>query len=260
MDVKTAFLHGDLDEKIYKQQPAGFVDKSKPDYVCLLKKSYGLKQSPRQWNKKFDMFMHALNFKRNLTLYMLLVALVDICQMLVLLIGRLLNGFSALSTTEAEYIAATEAFKEALWLEGLIKEIGYLKQKITIFSDSFPLKVLVQGGVCYIFAHDHLCEALLTAHLLPWTAQSITTCLSLLHWFDPLLTRSTSIDPYLTRYLFYLSQTLKLCHSPNSLRRQLLFSLPQTVVFSLLASLASSPSTVFNGFDYLSHRLLLTLL
>ncbi|KAL0310454.1 UNVERIFIED_CONTAM: Retrovirus-related Pol polyprotein from transposon TNT 1-94 [Sesamum calycinum] len=52
MDVKTAFLHGDLEENIYMQQPAGFVDKSKPDYVCLLKKSlYGLKQSPRQWNK-----------------------------------------------------------------------------------------------------------------------------------------------------------------------------------------------------------------
>ncbi|KAK4404213.1 Retrovirus-related Pol polyprotein from transposon TNT 1-94 [Sesamum angolense] len=35
-------------KNIYMQQPAGFVDKSKPDYVCLLKKSlYGLKQSPR---------------------------------------------------------------------------------------------------------------------------------------------------------------------------------------------------------------------
>ncbi|KAL0419100.1 UNVERIFIED_CONTAM: Retrovirus-related Pol polyprotein from transposon TNT 1-94, partial [Sesamum radiatum] len=39
MDVKTAFLHGDLEENIYMQQPDGFVDKSKPDYVCLLKKS-----------------------------------------------------------------------------------------------------------------------------------------------------------------------------------------------------------------------------
>ncbi|KAL0302563.1 UNVERIFIED_CONTAM: Retrovirus-related Pol polyprotein from transposon TNT 1-94 [Sesamum angustifolium] len=50
MDVKTAFLHGDLEENIYMQQPDVFVvDKSKPDYVCLLKKSlYGLKQSPRQ--------------------------------------------------------------------------------------------------------------------------------------------------------------------------------------------------------------------
>lgn len=51
MDVKTAFLHGELDEKIYMRQPEGFVDKKNPDHVCLLKKSlYGLKQSPRMWN------------------------------------------------------------------------------------------------------------------------------------------------------------------------------------------------------------------
>ncbi|KAL0291599.1 UNVERIFIED_CONTAM: Retrovirus-related Pol polyprotein from transposon TNT 1-94, partial [Sesamum radiatum] len=47
-----------------------------------------------------------------------------------------LQQIVALSTTEAEYIAATEAFKEALWLEGIVNEIGFLKQKVTIFSDS----------------------------------------------------------------------------------------------------------------------------
>jgi hypothetical protein len=47
MDVKSAFLHGDLEEIIYMEQPEGFVeDKSK---VCLFKKSlYGLKQSHKQ--------------------------------------------------------------------------------------------------------------------------------------------------------------------------------------------------------------------
>ncbi|KAL2238396.1 UNVERIFIED_CONTAM: Retrovirus-related Pol polyprotein from transposon TNT 1-94 [Sesamum indicum] len=66
MDVKTAFLHGDLDEHIYMNQPVGFIDKIKSDYVCLLNKSlYGLKQSPRQWNKKFDSFMLSLDFKKS---------------------------------------------------------------------------------------------------------------------------------------------------------------------------------------------------
>lgn len=66
LDVKTAFLHGDLEEVIYMRQPKGFEAKGKEDLVCELKKSlYGLKQSPRQWYKKFDTFMGRQGFTRS---------------------------------------------------------------------------------------------------------------------------------------------------------------------------------------------------
>jgi hypothetical protein len=55
MDVKTAFLHGYLEEEIFMKQPEGYVVKEKKELVCKLKKSlYGLKQSPRMWYQKFD--------------------------------------------------------------------------------------------------------------------------------------------------------------------------------------------------------------
>jgi hypothetical protein len=53
--VKTTFLHEDLEEEIYMQQPQGYKVKGKENLVCKLKKSLsGLKQAPRKWYLKFD--------------------------------------------------------------------------------------------------------------------------------------------------------------------------------------------------------------
>ena len=64
MDVKNAFLHGELDKDIYMEQPRGFESKIHPDYVCKLKKAlYGLKQAPRAWYGKIGEFLVQSGFK-----------------------------------------------------------------------------------------------------------------------------------------------------------------------------------------------------
>jgi hypothetical protein len=64
MDVKSTFLHGDLQEEIYMEQPPGYVQNDS-SLVCHLKKSlYGLKQAPRAWYAKMDNFLLDTDFSR----------------------------------------------------------------------------------------------------------------------------------------------------------------------------------------------------
>ena len=66
MDVKTAFLNGSLEEKVYMDQPEGFSIKGKEQMVCKLNKSiYGLKQASRQWYLKFNDTITSFGFKEN---------------------------------------------------------------------------------------------------------------------------------------------------------------------------------------------------
>ncbi|GJZ50312.1 ribonuclease H-like domain-containing protein [Tanacetum coccineum] len=63
LDVKNAFLHGDLAETVYMHQPPGFRDPEHPDYVCLLQRSlYGLKQAPRAWFQRFAAYITTVGF------------------------------------------------------------------------------------------------------------------------------------------------------------------------------------------------------
>nr|GEW87604.1 integrase, catalytic region, zinc finger, CCHC-type, peptidase aspartic, catalytic [Tanacetum cinerariifolium] len=65
MDVKTAFLNGELKEEVYVSQPEGFVDLDHPTYVYRLKKAlYGLKLAPRAWYDTFSRFLLDTNFSK----------------------------------------------------------------------------------------------------------------------------------------------------------------------------------------------------
>jgi hypothetical protein len=66
MDVKTTFLNGKLEEEIYMEQLQGFVHQGGEHLVCKLHKSlYGLKQSPRAWNQKLDVFLKSIEFMKS---------------------------------------------------------------------------------------------------------------------------------------------------------------------------------------------------
>jgi hypothetical protein len=66
MDVKIAFLNGNLDEDVYMTQPEGFVDPTNAGKVCKLQKSiYKLKQTSQSWNIHFDEVVKGFGFLQN---------------------------------------------------------------------------------------------------------------------------------------------------------------------------------------------------
>lgn len=89
LDVKNAFLYGDIDKEIYMDQPPGFQSSRFPDYVCLLKKAlYGLKQAPRACYRKISQYLSFYGFvassadasffvKKNSSVHVLVLLYVD---------------------------------------------------------------------------------------------------------------------------------------------------------------------------------------
>eukprot|EP00253_Pinus_taeda_P010681 PITA_10681 len=68
MDVKSAFLNGDLEEEVYIEQPNGFILGNDPNLVCRLKKAlYGLKEAPRAWYYRLDKYLHQQGFSQGST-------------------------------------------------------------------------------------------------------------------------------------------------------------------------------------------------
>ena len=66
MDVKSAFLNGDLQEDVYMTQPLGFEVEWQEHKVCkLINALYGSKQAPRAWYANMDEYLKKLGFQQS---------------------------------------------------------------------------------------------------------------------------------------------------------------------------------------------------
>eukprot|EP00253_Pinus_taeda_P033911 PITA_33911 len=153
LDVKIAFLHGDLEEEIYMHQQQGYEVKGKDKLVCRLKKSLKGTLDGSEWILRYlkGTTNQALCFggsnislqgyvdadmagdrdnKRSSTRYVFIVGGTTISWV------SKIQSVVALSTTEAEYVTATEASKEMIWLQRFIGGLGKENGKGTLYSDS----------------------------------------------------------------------------------------------------------------------------
>ncbi|UYV70125.1 hypothetical protein LAZ67_7001880 [Cordylochernes scorpioides] len=162
LDVKSAFL----EEELYMEQPQGYENPDFPNHVCSLQKSiYGLKQSPECGTRNFISFSDAdfagdLDTRKSTTGYVFMLnnGPISWCSQK--------QNCVSLSTTESEYIAASKATKEAIWLRQLLRELHQEQVKpTTIFCDNQSCIRLVHNpeyhkrtkhiDISYHFIRDH---------------------------------------------------------------------------------------------------------
>nr|GEY40664.1 copia protein [Tanacetum cinerariifolium] len=172
MDVKTTFLNGELKEEVYVSQPEGFVDPDYPTHVYRLKKAlYGLKQAYQAWYDTLSRFLLDNNFSKGAvdpTLFtrktgkhILLVqiyvddiifASTDLkeCDMFsnemsskfqMSMMGHMsfflgLQQSTAISSTEAKYIAMSGCCAQILWMRSQLTDYGFDFNKIPLYYRS----------------------------------------------------------------------------------------------------------------------------
>nr|GEZ55036.1 retrovirus-related Pol polyprotein from transposon TNT 1-94 [Tanacetum cinerariifolium] len=117
MDVKTAFLNGNLREEVYVSQPDGFVDPDNPNHVYKLKKAlYGLKHASRAWRNGNDLLLDSS---------VALTAFADA------------NHAGCQDTRpKAEYIALSGCCAQILWMRSQLSDYGLGFNKIPMYGDN----------------------------------------------------------------------------------------------------------------------------
>nr|GEX41127.1 copia protein [Tanacetum cinerariifolium] len=187
MDVKTAFLNGELKEEVFVSQPEGFVDQDNPSHVYKLKKAlYGLKQAPCAWYDMLSSFLISQHFYKGamdqtpftrkarnellLDTGMSLTAYADEnhigCQDTrrrtsgsAQFLGDTLVSWSskkqkstAISSTEAEYISLSRCCAQILWMRSQLTDYGFQFNKIPLYYDNKSAITLYCNNVQHLRA------------------------------------------------------------------------------------------------------------
>eukprot|EP00253_Pinus_taeda_P025747 PITA_25747 len=174
MDVKSAFLHGDLHEEIYMEQPIGFIQTDSILVFRLKKSLYGLKQAPRACAKEAPLLVGFTDSdwagdpddRKSTASYVFTLGSGPItwaCKK---------QAAISLSSAEAEYRGAVEASKEALWLRQILSEFGFEQQHpTTLWCDNQSAIQLCKDPVQHqrskhIELHMHFIRKLIHDHVL----------------------------------------------------------------------------------------------
>nr|GFA62083.1 hypothetical protein [Tanacetum cinerariifolium] len=164
MDMKTAFLNGNLREEVYVSQPNGFVDSDNPNHVYKLKNAlYGLKQAPRAWYDMLSLFLLSQDFsKESLKKYdfescdpvdtpMVEKSKLDedkegkaidpshyrgMIGILLYLTASRPDLQFAICITEAKYIALSGCCAQILWMRSQLSDYGLVFNKIPMYCDN----------------------------------------------------------------------------------------------------------------------------
>ena len=152
MDVKSAFLNGELLEEVYVTQPPGFVERGSEHKVLRLHKAlYGLKQAPRAWNSKLDSTLKSLGFQRSKLEHAVYKKKQgNIC----ILVGVYVDDLIITGTSESEIAKFKLQMKERFRMSdlGLLSyylgiEVKQMKDGVTLCQEGFAHKVLKECGM-----------------------------------------------------------------------------------------------------------------
>ncbi|UYV84036.1 hypothetical protein LAZ67_X000937 [Cordylochernes scorpioides] len=152
LDVKSAFLNGDLEEELYMEQPQGYENPDFQNHVCSLQKSiYGLKQSPRMWNKKFHEFLIKFDLKPSISdscvytmkckqAYILLAIYVDDCLICSVNkqhlddIVQYLNSNFEIKTFTADYFLGLQIYRDRTTKMLFLHQASYIERTLEHYN------------------------------------------------------------------------------------------------------------------------------